>query len=1702
MKKLTLILFLCFISYHVFSQQLHNSWIDYNKTYYKFKISKDSLCRIPQTALAAIGLGNTPAEHFQLWRNGEQVALHTTSTTGPLSANGYIEFWAQRNDGKPDNELYLEKDYQLSQKWSLETDSAVFYLTVNTGGNNLRYSTEINPVAGSTLPREPYFMRKVDLDNKGGFAFGFGAYLGEIVYSSSYDKGEGWAGFTGNAIAATFSTINNLNVNFNATNEKVTYTIGASGLTLHARDVKSYIQGYGQFQSSPMPFYEYKKDTVRDLPLSLLNSANGPSNSVTVLIQSNSGNANDRYWVGNYSFTYPAYFNFNNQNKFNFSVRPSTGSKFISIFNFNNSGVAPVLIDLSNNKRFIGDISVPDSVRFVIPPSSLARNFVLVSQSADAVGNITSLTMKNFVNFQNAANQGDYLIITHPKLTNDGNGNNKVEEYRAYRASARGGGFNAKVYDINELTEQFAFGITRHPSATRDFVRFATNSFAVKPKFLLLMGRGGQYPDYFETNGVANPNNGTLNLIPAFGFPASDILLTTEPGKLVPLIPVGRIGAINGSEIGIYLDKVKTYEGALASTVQTIENKDWMKHILLAAGGSDSFETADFIDYLRVYKQNFEDSAFGGSATIYAKSSVAAIEQQQNAAIESLLNGGLGIVKYFGHSSANDIAVGPLNRPEAYKNYGKFSFMHVSGCTVGNYYTSSNQRTNGYAGMSLSEKYIFLPNLGAIGFLASTHWGVAPFLHYYNTNLTSNLSKGMYGKTIGEQIQQTIRTIGSSPVVDYYTRLHIEEINLHGDPAIVVGGFQKPDFVIEDPQVKISPTLLTVANANFNVSANFKNIGRAVGDSIRVTIKHRIPNGDIRVLYNQLIPSIKYDKLIEMTVPIVPFTDKGLNRLILTVDDGNRINELEEMNNSITKDFFIFEDEIKPVQPYNYAIVNNQNVKFYANTSNPLSTTRQYILEVDTTMNFNSTFKKTSSLTGIGGLIEFAKPAGLTMVDSTVYYWRVAVVPVNGAQYIWNSSSFVYLQNSTDGFNQSHYFQYVNNGYQNSFLQNNRQFRFDNKKSKYQIRTAIFGAGSNQLPNFMIYKDDNAAQGAIYNGSLGLIGTNSNSMRFFVIDTVTGNLWKNEVVGTTGQYGSTAPILFGSQLPGWFQFKIETLAQRQVAMDFIDAIPAGNTIVLTNTVYGGFGIFPSVWQGDTATLGSGVSLYHKLKSIGFTHIDSARNAYLPFVFITKKGLNQAVFQKVGLFNERLDHEFFVESPNLSGSVTSEDFGPASKWLDLHWAGRSLEANNTDKNRIVIYGVKSSGAVDSLRTVFQAQDSSLAWVDAKIYPTLRLKLVTTDSTYGTPSQLKYWRVNGIPMPEGAIAPNILYALRDTVEQGELLEFKMAFKNISNINFDSTMKFKMLLTNRNNFTQTVSIPRGKLLVAGDTLVVKTTIDTKNFPGNNSMFLDINPDNHQNEQTHINNILFKDFYVRPDTYNPLLDVTFDGVHILNKDIVSASPKILVTLKDESRFMALADTALLKVNVRFPDGSLKPYFFNSLLRFTPATLGSRENNATINFNPTFDEEGEYELIVTGKDVVGNKAGEIEYKVAFNVITKAMISNVMNYPNPFTTSTAFVFTITGTEVPQNIRIQILTITGKIVKEITKQELGNLRVGRNITDYKWDGTDAFGQKLANGVYLYRVITNLNGQSLEKYKSDGDKTDQYFKGGYGKMVLIR
>jgi len=98
------------------------------------------------------------------------------------------------------------------------------------------------------------------------------------------------------------------------------------------------------------------------------------------------------------------------------------------------------------------------------------------------------------------------------------------------------------------------------------------------------------------------------------------------------------------------------------------------------------------------------------------------------------------------------------------------------------------------------------------------------------------------------------------------------------------------------------------------------------------------------------------------------------------------------------------------------------------------------------------------------------------------------------------------------------------------------------------------------------------------------------------------------------------------------------------------------------------------------------------------------------------------------------------------------------------------------------------------------------------------------------------------------------------------------------------------------------------------------------------------------------------------------------------------------------------------------------------------------------FTKDGIHSLYVTAVDASGNTATDQDYIIDFTIVSKSSVGNLINYPNPFTTKTRFVYTLTGDSPPDNYMIQIMTVSGKVVKVISKEELGPLTIGTQMTD--------------------------------------------------------
>ncbi len=172
----------------------NNEWIDYSKTYYKFKVTGNGLYRIP--AICSWQAQDCPADakDFQLFRNGVEVPVYTSVNSGPLSSADYIEFWGQMNDGKPTNHFTEIRLISIQINGALQSDTAVYFLTLNPCGSPLSI------IIPSRMIRLRIFFRwnpisciQPALISKTRSIRAQRPFLKQYIYSSSYDMGEFWS---------------------------------------------------------------------------------------------------------------------------------------------------------------------------------------------------------------------------------------------------------------------------------------------------------------------------------------------------------------------------------------------------------------------------------------------------------------------------------------------------------------------------------------------------------------------------------------------------------------------------------------------------------------------------------------------------------------------------------------------------------------------------------------------------------------------------------------------------------------------------------------------------------------------------------------------------------------------------------------------------------------------------------------------------------------------------------------------------------------------------------------------------------------------------------------------------------------------------------------------------------------------------------------------------------------------------------------------------------------------------------------------------------------------------------------------------------------------------------------------------------------------------------------------------------------------
>ena len=212
--------------------------------------------------------------------------------------------------------------------------------------------------------------------------------------------------------------------------------------------------------------------------------------------------------------------------------------------------------------------------------------------------------------------------------------------------------------------------------------------------------------------------------------------------------------------------------------------------------------------------------------------------------------------------------------------------------------------------------------------------------------------------------------------------------------------------------------------------------------------------------------------------------------------------------------------------------------------------------------------------------------------------------------------------------------------------------------------------------------------------------------------------------------------------------------------------------------------------------------------------------------------------------------------------------------------------------------------------------------------------------------------------------------------------------------------------------------------------------------------------------------------DNIGPDIEIFLNDESFVNGGITDETPQLIVKVFDENGINAVGNGIGHDFTAILDQETSKPIILND---YYTADLDSYQSGEA-RYNFTAIEPGIHTLTVKVWDVNNNSS---ESTVEFEVREKEELSleHVLNYPNPFTTSTEFFFEHNQVCSYLEAQIQVLTVSGKLVRTIN--QLVHTE-GFRSEGIHWDGRDDFGDQLAKGVYVYRLsVQTPDGARAEK-----------------------
>ncbi len=981
------------------------------------------------------------------------------------------------------------------------------------------------------------------------------------------------------------------------------------------------------------------------------------------------------------------------------------------------------------------------------------------------------------------------------------------------------------------------------------------------------------------------------------------------------------------------------------------------------------------------------------------------------------VNEGISWFFFVGHGGTRVIDVG-VERPDIFDNEDKYIFFVTMSCNTAHYAEPFET--------GLNERFVVSPRNGAIATLGTSGLGILDYDDVLSRGMMrALLDSGVrtYGDIVMLGKRELMAAFGAGSQNAINTA---NQVTLLGDPATRVPLARGAELAIRDGDIRTEPEIL-VEQTGAVIRTLLHNDGLCMEDSVDVLLE--VSRGTA-VAHRELrrLPPFAVDTLLAWDYDFSGVD--GSAEIRVTVDPSDLIGEKDESNNSAVLAVNVLPRGITQIFPLDRAVIGRDAGALDFLLANPTfvpdaALSPEAEIEFAQDASFAGGVERSTAALGM----VFTRISVPLPLPDGVWYWR-ARLRTSGGPEGWSPTRSFTLRSPPVA-----------------------------DELWAQTDASQFGMTQSEAL-------EAAPEGGVRLG-----------VRALDLEAVSGGFngpFKHTVLRVGEAQVSTDRRGFNLAVvePAYGRIvdtvNFDTYEGRHIAAQmaaYISGIPDAHILMIAVRDDAN-GYPPSSIDGTNIS----PELRNELHRYGASLIDSVgfRDSY---VLVGQRSDPSATREQHFVLGTAAARDTLIVRAT-EGRLVTPVIGPANSISSLRWDGVPGSAESRVDLRMHALRDQSSstGGSDTLLAEFGAvapgSDVSLAALNPLPSAFLRVEAMLHDPLgEGSPRLRTLQLAYTSRFPELGITSQVVESEPDSVLEGEPVTVRAIVYNGGRVAAEN-LGVSLIVPGTGVAIDRI-LPRVEnRLDEGVELAFE--LPTTGLRGERSFELGIDADVKGSEYYRANNVFSKRFTAGRDGTSPLLSVTFDGVEIANNDFVSPEPMIEISLRDQSP-LSVTDTSSVQL---FLDGRRIWLMSDARVRYVP---GSGEEKVRVEFTPSL-ADGLHFIAVSGKDATGNAADTIPYQVRFNVSRTARVDQLIPYPSPTAGPADFTFRVIGADAPEEARVKIYTVAGRLIREI-EAGAGDLRIGFNRIP--WDGRDADGDAIANGVYFYKLVLSVGGESTEQ-----------------------